>query len=327
MAQRDEQRRGEESKERGAHIPVLLREVLELGAPKPGELWVDCTLGRGGHSEALLAAGVELIAVDQDPAALNAARERLSPYRERLRLIAGNFRALPELLAEAGVERVDGILADLGVSSPQLDEAARGFSFLRAGPVDMRMNPLAGESAAEWLERCTFEELRRALQRDGEEPFAGPVARAIKRWSDEGGGDTCSLAAAIEAALPARERRKRKHHPATRSFQAIRIQVNDELGALTDLLDALPLLLREGGRALLITFHSLEDRIVKSHIRRLSEPPQAPRRGLPPPPAPPPDFISLLRKPRSASEEERRENPRARSAKLRGLQRRSHEGD
>ncbi|MEE2645034.1 MAG: 16S rRNA (cytosine(1402)-N(4))-methyltransferase RsmH [Myxococcota bacterium] len=305
------------------HIPVLLEVVLEVGAPQPGERWVDCTLGRGGHSEALLKRGVELVAIDQDPAAIDAAAQRLDPYRDQLELIAGNFRELPAHLEAIGWGSVDGILADLGVSSPQLDEAARGFSFLRSGPVDMRMNLDAGESAEQWLMRCSVDELTQVLREYGEESFARPISRAIKGWAEGGGGDTCSLASTIEAALPARERRRRKHHPATKSFQAIRIRVNDELGALDALLERAPGLLRPGGRALFITFHSLEDRRVKAAIRRLTEPPPSPRRGLPPPPSAPLEFERRLRKARRADQRELGENPRARSATLRALHRRS----
>ena len=317
MSRITERREGED-----VHIPVLLEAVLEIGAPQPGERWVDCTLGRGGHSEALLRRGVELVAIDQDPAALDAAAQRLAPYRDRLKLIAGNFRELPALLEAIGWRHVDGILADLGVSSPQLDEAARGFSFLRSGPVDMRMNLNAGEPAAQWLTRCSLDELTKVLREYGEESFARPIARAIKGWAESGGGDTCSLASTIEMALPARERRRRKHHPATKSFQAIRIQINDELGALDALLERAPAILHPGGRALFITFHSLEDRRVKAAIRGLTEPPPPPRRGLPPPPSAPLEFERRLRKARRADQRELGENPRARSATLRALHRR-----
>lgn len=305
------------------HTPVLYDEVIDQAEVRAGELWVDCTLGRGGHCEALLRAGARVIGLDKDPKALDYCRARLACFGESFEAVRADFRSLSEVLTARDVSAVDGILADLGVSSPQLDEASRGFSFLSSGPVDMRMDPEQGEPASTWIERLSEEELTGVLRRYGEEPLARPLARAIKRWSSLGGGDTLSLAKAIEEATPAKVRyRNPKKHPATRSFQALRIFVNDELGALEALLEQAPEALAPGGRLLLISFHSLEDRALKLRFKALSEPARPPRRGLPPPPdSPPPQFKMSPRKPISPSEQELSENPRARSAKLRVLRR------
>ncbi|MCA9546146.1 MAG: 16S rRNA (cytosine(1402)-N(4))-methyltransferase RsmH, partial [Myxococcales bacterium] len=243
------------------HVPVLLDAVRECASAAAGEVWVDCTLGFGGHSEALLQAGARVIGFDRDAAARAYATDRLSPHAERLTIVASDFRRLPTVLAELGVERVDGVLADLGVSSWQLDQPERGFSFKAPGPVDMRMDPAAGEPALALIERSSTAELADVIRRYGEERFAGPIARAIRAWVEgPGPHDTHTLAQAVRDALPKREAAKRKIHPATQTFQALRIAVNDELGALEDLLAALPEVLAPGGRALIISFHSLEDR-------------------------------------------------------------------
>lgn len=237
-------------------------------------------------------------------------------------MVPGNFRALRAHLDALGLDHVDGFLADIGVSSWQLDAPERGFSFSGAGPVDMRMNPEAGETALELIERLTVPELAQIIRRDGEEDYAGPIARAIKAWA---AGDapkhTGTLAAAVAAALPRKEVTRRRIHPATLTFQALRIAVNDELGALDDLLDAVPGVLAPGGRALLITFHSLEDRRVKQAFAALCGKGAGPtvRRGLPLPEAPPVAFEALSRKVVVADEAEIARNPRARSARLRGV--------
>jgi len=308
---------------REAHVPVLMEAVLACAQVRPGDLWVDCTLGFGGHSLALLQAGARLCAVDQDPNALAAARRLIEEAGFEATFIHGNFRDLESLLETAGMGPVDGLLADIGVSSYQLDDGQRGFSFRAAGPVDMRMDPTRGETAEALIRRSTVPELAQLIRTNGEEPFAGPVARGLHRWADQGPWDTSSLAAAIVDAIPAKAASKRRHHPATRTFQALRIAVNDELGALESLLDAIPNVVAPHGRALIISFHSLEDRMVK---RRFADwtgrnRPPAPRRGLPPPPAPPPTFEDLTRKAAKATPEECAQNPRARSARLRGVRR------
>jgi 16S rRNA (cytosine1402-N4)-methyltransferase len=303
------------------HTPVLYREVIENAAASAGELWVDCTLGRGGHAEGLLEAGVRLIGFDRDPDALSYCARRLERFGDRFTPVHADFRELSARLSALGVSAVDGVLADLGVSSPQLDEAARGFSFSASGPVDMRMDPTAGPSAADLIATLDEPALARALHEYGEEPLARPIARALKAWWAAGGGDTLSLAAAVEAATPARVRYQLKKHPATRTFQALRILVNDELGALEELISAAPPLLAPGGRLLVISFHSLEDRALKVAFRALSEPPQPPRRGLPPPPGAAPSFEARPRKSIPPADDELEVNPRARSAKLRVLRR------
>lgn len=304
------------------HRPVLARAVSRLAAVRPGELWVDCTLGFAGHAGGLLADGARLVGVDQDPDALRHATETLARFGDRVNFLHGNFRDLEELLAELGP--VNGLLADLGVSSYQLDRPERGFSFQAAGPVDMRMDPTRGEPAEALIRRLSVPELAAVIRRYGEEPFAGPIARALNAWAaGDGPFDTATLARAVVDGLPKKAAAKRKHHPATKTFQALRIAVNDELGALETLLGALPRLLAPGGRALIISFHSLEDRLVKQRFADLSgrNRPQAPRRGLPPPPAPPAEFELLTRKPVTAEADELGDNPRARSAKLRAVRR------
>lgn len=286
---------------------------------------MDCTLGRGGHAEGLLEAGVHLWGIDQDPEARAESSARLARFSDRLHVVAGNFRtALPDVLAEGPV---DGLIADLGVSSPQLDDGHRGFSFTHNGPVDMRMDPTTGETALELIRRLSEKELASVLRRLGEEPFAGPVARRMKAWAEgEGPYETRGLATAVTEGMPRKVVARSHKHPATRTFQALRIAVNDELGALDDLLAALPDLLKPGGRALIISFHSLEDRRVKRAFaaltgRNITSP--RGRRGLPPPPSDAPEvgFADLTAKPVKARGAELEGNPRARSAVLRGLRR------
>ena len=301
------------------HIPVLSDAVSRFASIQPGETWVDCTLGFAGHTRQLLNAGASVYGIDQDIHARDASRVSLAEYGERVKIIAGNFTDLPTLLESVGLTAVDGILADIGVSSYQLDTDVRGFSFSRPGPVDMRMNTGEGETAHALIERLTTNELARILKRFGEEPFAGPVARAMQAWAAKSGPhNTLTLAAAIAEAMPQRVRAKLRHHPATRSFQALRIAVNDELGALEGLLDAIPDCLLPGGRAIIISFHSLEDRMVKKRFntwagRNIKPGPGG--RNLPV--AARPTFELLTRKPESATDTECAENPRSRSARLR----------
>lgn len=308
------------------HIPVLLAKTLALAEIQPEAIWLDCTLGAGGHTEAILEAGARVYAIDRDPDARALAAERLARFGDRFRAIAGDFRDARSLLDEVGVEHVDGLLADVGVSSMQLDEPSRGFSFRGAGPVDMRMSQ-SGPTALDLIDGLELRDLSRLIMRLGEEPppRARAAAKAIKAWREgEGPFNTATLASAVSIALPRYRGRnqRRSIHPATKVFQALRVEVNDELGALTALLDALPSLLGPEGRALLIAFHSLEDRLVKQAFQGYSRPTQAPRRGLPPPTEAPPPFALLNRKPLIADEAEIEENPRARTAKLRGLKRR-----
>ena len=296
-----------------AHEPVLLDAALTALAVQPAGVYVDGTFGRGGHSRAILQQlGVDgrLIVFDQDPEAQDAARE-LAAQEPRLALEAVNFNALGERLAARGlVGAVDGILLDLGVSSPQLDDAERGFSFSRSGPLDMRMNPQAGPTARDWVAKTPVAEMTRVLREYGEEKKAGRIARAIDAARREAPiTDTQRLAALIERAVGGR--RGARIHPATRSFQAIRIAVNRELEVLREVLPQAVDALAPGGRLAVISFHSLEDRIVKQFLRAEARPPA-------PDPVSPPPAPRLRRVNRVlADAAEAARNPRARSAVLR----------
>ncbi|GAO03586.1 16S rRNA (cytosine(1402)-N(4))-methyltransferase RsmH [Anaeromyxobacter sp. PSR-1] len=301
------------------HEPVLAKEVLELLRPRPGELFLDGTLGGGGHSGLLLEAGARVIALDKDPRALAAATARLARFGEAFRAVRSDFRDAKNVLEALGIGAVDGALVDLGVSSPQLDEAERGFSFSRPGPLDMRMGD-TGETLEDLLRRIDERELARILREYGEEPFARPVARAIKAALDsEAPLDTARLAEVVAGAIP-RKAWPHRIHPATRTFQALRIAVNDELGALAAWLDGLPGVLAPGGRAAAISFHSLEDRMVKEKFRALTQactcPPDLPVCAC----GAKASFAAITRKAVKASDEEIARNPRARSARLRAVE-------
>ena len=301
------------------HASVLAREVVELLRPGPGRLLLDCTLGGGGHSELFLEAGARVIGLDKDPRAVAAARARLARYGEAFRAVRADFRDAKATLEALGVGPVDGALADLGVSSPQLDEAERGFSFSRPGPLDMRMGG-EGETLGALLRRVDERELARILKAYGEEPFARPIARAVKRAVERDEiPDTSALAGIVAGVIP-RKAWPRKIHPATRTFQALRIAVNDELGALARWLDALPAMLAPGGRAAVISFHSLEDRSVKEKFRALTQactcPPDFPVCAC----GAKATFAPVTKKAIVASEAEVAANPRARSAKLRAVE-------
>lgn len=289
---------------------------MALLAPREGALILDCTLGGGGHSEALLEKGAVVYALDRDPRALAAASQRLSRFGDRFHPLQGNFRDARALLDGAGVGKVQGVLADLGVSSPQLDEAERGFSFSRPGPLDMRMGPDA-EPLGDYLAKVDEAELSRVIHEYGEEHHARKIARAIKQGSY---ANTAELAEVIGRAIP-RAQWPRHIHPATRTFQALRIAINGELDALDALLADLPKLLDVGGRAAIISFHSLEDRRVKDGFRALEShcvcPPHLPMCVC----GKPGDFHVLTKKSITASEDEVAQNPRSRSAKLRGAER------
>jgi 16S rRNA (cytosine1402-N4)-methyltransferase len=297
---------------------VLADEAIQFLAPRAGEVYCDATLGGGGHSERILEASSptgRLIGIDRDPSALNAARTRLERFGDRVSLVHGTFGDAKALLERLGTGPVDGFLLDVGVSSPQLDRADRGFSFQREGPLDMRMDPTTGETARELIERLGVDELADLIRRYGEERYAGRIARAMKESVADGGlYTTTELAALIARAVPTRERSK---DPATRTFQALRIVVNDELGQLERFLADFPALLKPGGRVVVIAFHSLEDALVKDRFRELAKEPNVPpdiaeKMGLRPATLRP-----LTRKPVWASDEENARNPRARSARLR----------
>lgn len=291
------------------HQPVMPEDVLRLLTPHPGMTMVDGTVGTGGHSLLLmprLMPGGRLIAMDRDPQALQIARERLSPWGASVTFVQGNFSALADGLNEMGVSKVDGMLLDLGMSSLHVETAERGFSFVREGPLDMRMDPGQSVSAETIINRWPLDQLATMLETLGEERFARRIARGIvaeRRVHPI--TSTTQLAALICEAVPSRFRHGRVH-VATRAFQALRMAVNDELGSLQAVLERLPTVLARGGRAVVIAFHSLEDRLVKQAVVR------GVREGI---------WQALTKKPLCPSEEELARNPRARSAKLRAVER------
>lgn len=300
------------------HLPVLLQEVIDLLQPAPGKLIFDGTLGGGGHSEALLQHGARVVGMDQDENALRHASARLKPYADRFCALRGNFRHFPQIVEEAGLSGFDGMMVDIGVSSHQLDDALRGFSFSKEAPLDMRMDTDGERTAADIVNTATEEELVRIFFDYGEEQNARRIARAlVKARASRLISTTTQLAEIVAAHSPKRGKR----HPATQVFQALRIAVNDELAALRDFLAAAPKWLKPGGRLAVITFHSLEDRIVKQTFAHLS----APELDRPewPAPRPNPDCVLKLitRKPVEATEQETELNPRARSARLRVAER------
>lgn len=299
------------------HVPVLLGPVLEGLNVKPDGCYVDGTFGRGGHSREILQQlgdNGRLIAIDRDPQAIAAAPEMLTAD-PRFELIRGDFAQLETFIGERNlVGRIDGILFDLGVSSPQLDEADRGFSFLRDGPLDMRMDPDSGVPASTWLANVDEQELKRVLKQYGEEKHAHRIARAIVSARDEAPvSRTAQLARIVEEARPARGE---KIHPATKTFQAIRIAINAELQQLETVLQQALDVLKQGGRLCVISFHSLEDRIVKRFMRDASREAEQ-YRGMPDVPAAFRPKLKIVGKAITATPEEIAANPRARSARLR----------
>ena len=298
-----------------AHVTVLLNEAVEALAIRPGGVYVDGTFGRGGHSRAILARLGErgrLIAFDRDPVAVAAGVAIQDP---RFELVHAPFSDFSEALAERGVERVDGVLLDLGVSSPQLDEAERGMSFRFDAPLDMRMDTTRGVTAAEWLAEAPVADITRVLREYGEERFAYEIAKAVVAARTGGHvATTGQLAAIVEKAVRTREPGQ---HPATRTFQALRICVNQELEELSLVLPQVVAALAAGGRLVVISFHSLEDRIVKRFMRDESRPPQIPARlpvraaDLPKP------RLRLVGKPVRPSDAEVAANARSRSAVMR----------
>lgn len=304
------------------HYTVMLKETVDGLAIKPDGVYVDCTLGGAGHSEYLLSQlteGGHLYAFDQDQKALDHAAVRLAPYVEsgQVTFIKSNFRQLQEKLADKGVFKVDGVLYDLGVSSPQLDEAERGFSYHQDAPLDMRMDQSADFSAYNVVNEYSYNELVKIFFRYGEEKFSKQVARSIERArADHPIETTGELVELIKEAIPAPARRK-GGHPAKRIFQAIRIAVNDELGVVEESLEQAIQLINVGGRISVITFHSLEDRIVKTIFKEYSTAKDLPP-GIPMVPEEfQPELKLINRKPITASEAELAENNRSRSAKLR----------
>jgi len=304
------------------HRAVLLDEALESLNIRPSGIYIDATFGRGGHSRAILQQLDEkgrLIAFDQDPEAVAFAKQQFAD-EPRLTIEHCNFNQVADVIERYGLkEKIDGVLMDLGVSSPQLDDAERGFSFLRSGPLDMRMDTSQGETARQWLARVKPADLINVLKRYGEEKFAKRIATAIVETRAEREiTETGDLAEIISNAIPVKEKHK---HPATRSFQAIRIYINEELRAVEQGLKAAVSILAIDGRLSVISFHSLEDRIVKRFMRNISSRPKLPA-GLPVMEADIEVPYRLVGKPVVAGKKELDVNPRARSARLRVLERR-----
>ena len=305
------------------HISVLLDECIENLNIDPAGTYVDGTLGLGGHSLEIakrLTTG-RLIGIDRDETAIERSGERLRDYRDRITLVHGNFRELGTILDSLGIDRVNGMLFDLGVSSPQLDEAERGFSYMADAPLDMRMDRSRGQSAAELVNHADAATLKRILWDYGEERYAPQIANAIVRYREKKPIETTlELVDVIKSAMPGAALRE-KQHPAKRSFQAIRIAVNDELEAEREVLECAMDRLAEGGRLCVITFHSLEDRLAKAAIKQRENGCTCPRDF----PVCKCGFVqtmkSVTRKPIVASARELEENPRARSAHLRVAER------
>ena len=309
--------------EQPRHVSVLLAECIENLNIRSDGIYVDGTLGLGGHSYEIASRLREgrLIGIDRDPSAIERAGKRLEPFRDRITLVHGNFGDVAQILDELGIAGVDGMLFDLGVSSPQLDEAERGFSYMLEAPLDMRMDSTAALSAYEVVNTWSEERLNRILWDYGEERYARRITAAILAAREKAPiQSTAELVEIIKGAMPAAALRE-KQHPAKRSFQAIRIAVNDELGEVERMMETAPDKLNPGGRLCVISFHSLEDRIVKTGIARRENGCTCPREA----PVCTCGFVrtlrSVSRKPILPSEEEIERNPRSRSAKLRVAER------
>jgi len=304
------------------HLPVLLRPAVDLLVTDPSGTYVDATFGRGGHSRALLArlsAQGRLVALDRDPQAAAAAASLADP---RFHFFHTRFSRIAEILSTLGLETVAGVLVDLGISSPQIDDAARGFSLRMDGPLDMRMDPTTGTPAAEWLASVPVDELARVIRDHGEERFASSIAKAIvaRREAGRPVAGTAELAAVVAGAIPVRNRRDAAQHPATRTFQAVRIHINQELEELSLVLEQALRILAPGGRLAAISFHSLEDRIVKRFIAAHARPEVGDARmPLRADELPPATLTPVARVLPDAAESAA--NPRARSAVLRVAER------
>lgn len=293
------------------HTPVMTDEVVWLMHPGPGGVYIDCTLGSGGHTLSLLefaGAGAQVIGIDRDPDAISAAQQRLRHFRDTTTFVHGNFSDLHDIVKSLGILKIDGILFDLGVSSYQLDEAERGFSYMEDGPLDMRMGQGAGKSAEDLVNTLSAEEIASILKTYGEERWAERIAEFIVRRRDMAPiATTGELVDIVKAAIPSRARRSGPH-PARRTFQALRIAVNHELDNLHAGLDQAIKILRSGGRLVVISYHSLEDRIVKTTFLKMS--------GL----GSESSLRILTKKPIVPCREEIIANPRSRSAKLRAAE-------
>lgn len=294
------------------HAPVLCSEITELLTERSSaRVFMDLTLGDGGHTAALLAAAgddARVVGVDQDTQSIARARQRLGEAAARVHITHCNFSEWPNALRDAQVDAVDGIVADLGFSSMQVDTASRGLSFMQDGPLDMRLDASSGEAASTFVNSASAEELEACFRDYGEERFARRIAHAIcDRRIERPFAETADLADVVRAAIPAPVRHRSRIHPATRVFQALRIQVNDELGHLTKLIESAPQALAPGGRMAVISYHSLEDRIVKHGFRAWAKDRTK--------------FRVITKKPMLPSDDEIARNPRARSAKLRVIER------
>lgn len=289
------------------HEPVMTREVLAFLQPERGGVFVDCTVGMGGHALAMLEAGAtRVIGLDRDPAALAIAAQTLNRYRDRVELVHSDYRAIESVLDARGIERIDGALADMGMSSYQLEAEGRGFSFQREDPLDMRMDTTTGPTAADLLRDAPESEIADAIYQFGEERFSRRIARSIAMTRETAPlRTTGQLAAIVRRAVP--RRGFMRIDPATRTFQALRIWVNRELEKIDDFLEAMTRRLKTGGRLVMITFHSLEDRIVKHTLRALAQREDA-------------GIRVLTKKPITPQPDELDRNPRARSAKVRAAE-------
>ncbi len=308
-----------------AHEPVMLSEVIDLLRPRDGGIYVDGSFGGGGHARAMLeAADCAVLAIDRDPEAIERGAALVRDFPKRLILTQGCFSDLVDLLAQRGIEHVDGITFDAGLSSLQLDEPTRGFSFQHEGALDMRMNHQAGETASDFVNRLSERDLARIIGVYGEEKIAGKIARAIMQARGE--APITSTKQLVQIILSVRPRRAHDRiHPATRTFQALRILVNDELNELTRGLSASERVLSEGGRLVVISFHSLEDRIVKNFFKiRCRRRGAGVNRHEPAPELSPASFDLLTPKPKRPTQAEISVNSRARSARLRAAIRTAH---
>ncbi|MBP3367920.1 MAG: 16S rRNA (cytosine(1402)-N(4))-methyltransferase RsmH [Clostridia bacterium] len=304
-----------------SHVSIMAPEVIEALAPERGGIYVDCTAGGGGHSLEIakrLPEGARLICLDRDDEAIEACTKRLADYSDRVTIVKSNFRNIASALDMLGIEKIDGVMWDLGVSSHQLDDGDRGFSYSKEAPLDMRMDQTEGKSAYDVVNYYTVGELTKIIRDYGEERFASRIANLIvEKRSVKPIETTTELADIVSSAIPAPVRKKEAQNPARRTFQAIRIEVNGELDSIEPSIRDAAARLRSGGRMAVITFHSLEDRITKDVFRSLAS-------GCTCPPEFPvcvcgktPDIKLLSKKPIIPSDEEMEENPRSRSAKLR----------
>ncbi len=307
-----------------SHVSVMVRECLEILAPERGGIYVDCTAGGGGHSyeiAKLLPEGSRLISLDQDDAAISACTERLAPFGDKCTVVKSNFRNIGAVLDMLGIEKIDGVMWDLGVSSYQLDEPERGFSYMHDAPLDMRMNTSCGITAADVVNGYSKDDLKRIISEYGEERYAAFIASNIeKRRAVKPIETTLELADLIASSIPAASRKKEAQHPAKRTFQAIRIEVNGELEVIEPSLEEAISRLNVGGRAAVITFHSGEDRIAKQTFVKMANPCECPRDfpvcvcGKKP-------LVKILtKKPLAPKEDELAVNSRSRSAKVRGIE-------